>query len=189
MTAGRFFVAVLIAAAGVTASPAVLAQDRSVYYVGASAGTTSLDGPGVSGATSLTQDDQDTGVKIYGGYQFNRNLAVEVGYVDLGTLKQAGTPGPFTVQYDVAGVTAAAVGILPLSGGFSLLGKAGLIFETIDTKTTGPVAVTTNGGAALLVGVGARYDVTRKFGVQVEWEHFDGDITVDFVSAGVRFKF
>ena len=181
------FLLMLLAAAGAVAVPA-LAQDKG-GYAGASAGNTSFDGPGVSGSSSLTQDDKDSGFKIWGGYQFNRNLAVEAGYVDLGTLVQTGTPGPFRIEYGVTGVTGAAVGILPLSRGFSLFGKAGLIVESIDQKTTGPVRVTTKDGLALMIGVGGRYDITRRFGVQVEWEHFDGDLTVDFLSAGVRYRF
>jgi OOP family OmpA-OmpF porin len=177
----------LMAALLIAAAP-THAQDKG-GYLGASAGNTKFDGPGISGSTSLTQDDKDSGFKIFGGYQFNRNLAVEVGYYDLGTLKQSGTPGPFTVQYDLSGIAGAAVGILPLGGGFALFGKAGVIIESIDKKTTGPVNVTTNDGAAFMAGVGARWNFTRRLGVQVEWERFGGDLTVDFVSAGLRFNF
>src|SRR3954469_6849620 len=95
----------LLAAAGLAAAP-VLAQD-SGGYIGASAGNTRFDGPGVSGSSSLTQDDTDSGFKIWSGYQFNRNFAVEVGYVDLGSLVQTGTPGPFRIEYGVTGVTGA----------------------------------------------------------------------------------
>jgi OmpA-OmpF porin, OOP family len=187
MTARLLPILTLLAAGSAAVTP-VLAQDMGAY-VGASAGNTSFDGPGVSGSTSLTSDDKDKGVKVYGGFQFNRNFALEFGYVDLGTLRQSGTPGPFTIQYDVSGITTAAVGIIPLGGNFALFGKAGVIIESIDKKTTGPVNVTTKDGSALMAGAGVRFNFNRHVGLQVEWEHFGGDITVDFVSAGVRYKF
>ena len=41
-------------------------------------------GPGVS------CDSKDTAWKFFGGYQFNRNLAAELGYTDLGKIKRVG---------------------------------------------------------------------------------------------------
>lgn len=181
-----FFAAALLAL-GVIATP-VLAQDTG-WYFGVSVGQSKFDVPGVAGVTTLSTEDDDMGWKIYGGYQFNKHLAVEVGYHDFGGFTQSGTPGPFNVQGDVTGVSAAAVGILPLNPSFSLFGKAGLIFLDISSTASGPLVVTAEDGTELLVGVGARYNFNRNVGIQLEWEYFGGDLKTNFLSLGLRYKF
>ena len=74
------------------ASPA-LAQDTGHYYGGASIGqsrtemdtsrTTGILLPGVA-ATGAATDKTGNAFKVFGGYQINRNLAIEGGYFDLG---------------------------------------------------------------------------------------------------------
>src|SRR4051812_49006320 len=46
-------------------------------------------------------DNKDTGVKVFGGYQFNPNGAVEIGYVDLG--KSKGSDPGFTLEAKAKG--------------------------------------------------------------------------------------
>src|SRR5690606_23252221 len=73
-----------------------VAQD-SGFYVGANLGESlgnissgdlsrSLRGSGLTVST-LNSDDRDTSWKILGGYDFNRYLATELSYFDLGTYK------------------------------------------------------------------------------------------------------
>ena len=58
------------------------AQDAG-WYIGAAYGMTSFD-LDTTGITNPTVDDSDSGFKIYGGFQFNKHLGAEVGYVDAG---------------------------------------------------------------------------------------------------------
>jgi OOP family OmpA-OmpF porin len=145
----------------------------------------------VLGASGVTVSGADSAYKIYGGYQFNKNLAVEGAYVDQGSFTQKGTAAgrPFTIQTDIQGFMVTAVGTIPL-GSFALFGKAGVIFENLSAKTTGPVTVTVNDGGALAIGVGARYDFNRSFGLQAEYNYFVTDtFGVSFAGLGVRYKF
>jgi OOP family OmpA-OmpF porin len=183
----RFLISALVSGACLF-SGSVLAQDIG-WYMGAAVGQSKFDAPGVIGATSITTDDKDTGFKIYGGYQLSRSLAVEVGYVDFGTISQRGTPGPFTISYDLTGLTVAAVGTMPLNGNFSLFGKAGLIALDISASKTGPVTVVTENGTEFLVGLGGRYNLNRNLAIQAEWEYFGGDLKTNFLSIGLRYKF
>lgn len=65
-------------------APAMAADDTG-FYAGAGAGFTRIkiddNTLAVAGATAstLTKDESDTGFKIFGGYQFNPNIAVEIG--------------------------------------------------------------------------------------------------------------
>jgi OOP family OmpA-OmpF porin len=82
----------LVSLSAVMAVPA-FAQDKSLYYYGINAGQSNTDTdaagttsgllPGVN-ATSTSTDQKDTAYKLFGGYQFNRNMAVEGGYFNLG---------------------------------------------------------------------------------------------------------
>jgi OOP family OmpA-OmpF porin len=169
-------------------SGSVLAQDIG-WYMGGAIGQSKFDTPGVpAGFTATTTDDEDSGFKIYGGYQYSRNLAVEVGYVDLGGFSVRGTP-TFNVEADVTGVTAAAVGTMPLNGGFSLFGKAGVIFADISASSTGALTLVTEDGTEFLVSAGARYNLNRNLAIQAEWEYFGGDIKTNFLSLGLHYKF
>src|SRR3954447_17920663 len=78
-----------IAALGAAAFslPATAQMSMSSAYVGGGFGQSKFKCP-----TGLSCDDtKDTAFKLFGGYQFNRNIASEVGYTDLG--KATGTGG------------------------------------------------------------------------------------------------
>ncbi len=51
------------------------------FYVGAGIGTTEIAEDSID---EFNADDSDTGFKVFGGYSFNENFAVEASYFDLG---------------------------------------------------------------------------------------------------------
>src|SRR3990172_7235075 len=63
------------------------------FYIGGRVGQSSFDDDNAIPdlITSGTVDDKDTGFKIFGGYQFNRNFGVELAWVDLGKASYSGT--------------------------------------------------------------------------------------------------
>jgi OOP family OmpA-OmpF porin len=144
------------------------------FYGGLGAGRTDIDigTAGIAGST----DKNDTAWKIFGGYQFNQNLAVEGGYVDLGKASVVGTQGgaPASATLDAQVWQAAAVGSLPLNPQIALTGKLGLAYA--DTDTSGSIGGAAFGGSdskvAPTYGFGLRYDVTKTFGIRGEWERF-----------------
>ncbi|MFQ5756980.1 MAG: porin family protein [Acidiferrobacterales bacterium] len=139
--------------------PFASATDRR-GYAGIGIGNADLDRGGF---------DDDTGFKIFGGYQFNKNFAVEGAYIDLGDFKSP------TQLISVDGFQAAASGIIPLAKQFRVFGKAGLF---------------RNGGTDLTYGLGFEWE--RKIGVRAEWERFDdvfGSSRVDMVSVSAVFSF
>ncbi|MFL6692167.1 MAG: outer membrane beta-barrel protein, partial [Ramlibacter sp.] len=71
-----------------------MAQDTTGWYAGGNIGrtratiddariTSGLRGEGL-GTTGIEDRDGDNGYKLFGGYQFNRNIGLEFGYFDLG---------------------------------------------------------------------------------------------------------
>lgn len=152
--------------------------------------------------SSSTVDKRDTAWKVFGGYQVNRNFAIEAGYVDLGAVNaDSRITSPFsgsaTSKIDTNGFTFVGVGLFPVADRFSILGKAGFYAWETETKVTlsspflgvGRSSASSN-GTDFTFGLGAKYDLTNKFSVRGEWDRYkleDTDVNVLSLNAVVRF--
>ena len=202
-----------LAALAVLASPFAVADD-SGWYGGVNIGqsrakiddvrlTSSLLGQG-STATSITDDDRDTGYKLFGGYKINKNFAVEGGYFNLGRFGFTATTvpaGTLSGNIRLQGLNLDAVGILPITEKFSAFGRAGLNYaEAKDSFTgTGLVTVLNPKPSAretnYKFGAGLQYDFTESLGMRLEAERYRindavgnrGDI--DLFSIGLVYRF
>lgn len=186
--------AILPAFAFAFSAPAT-AQDAG-WYIGGAYGMTSFD-IDTTGVTSPTVDDSDTGFKIYGGFQFNKHLGAEIGYVDAGKATFSGSAipslgiGAFSGQYEITAITFAAVGTLPLNESFALFAKAGLAAwdATASASIAGFTGTADDSGTDLLYGIGARYNLNKNWGITLEYEAVDAESTVSMTSVGLRYKF
>jgi len=165
--------------------------------------TGGLLGPGFA-TTTITDDDRDTGYKIFGGYQFNKNFAVEAGYFDLGQFSFTATTvpaGTLTGNFRVKGLNLDAVGILPFTEKFSAFGRVGVQYaQTRDSFVgTGAVLVANPNPSErdtnYKYGLGLQYDFTPSLGMRVEGERYrindgiGGKENVDLVSVGLVYRF
>ena len=134
--------------------------------------------------------DSDTGWKIFGGYQLNPNFAIEVAYVDLGTVEESAFGS--SISADQSGISGTIVGIAPLNSQFSLFGKFGLFLWDSDIKFTNVFPLGTgsasDSGTDITYGFGAKVDLQKAISLRAEWEHFEDDIG-DLFSIGISFKF
>ena len=137
--------ALALAPALVRAAPSNTAGGE--WYMGLTVGSSNVgDTPDVvplSGTTSsvLVSDQRDPGVKVLGGYRFNRHFAIEGGYAWLGEFQfsnQASAPaaGAQTAQSRVIGLFLDAVGLLPMGRGFTALAKVGVFGSEVRTLRT-----------------------------------------------------
>jgi OOP family OmpA-OmpF porin len=131
--------------------------------------------------TSISDDDQDFGYKLFAGRKFNKNFAVEGGYFNLGKFgftANTAPPGSLTGTIKLQGVNLDAVGMLPFTPKFSALGRVGLTYvQAKDTfQGTGAVTVAnpnpSKSEANVKFGVGFQYDFTPVFGLRGEWERY-----------------
>ena len=164
--------------------------------------TSQLQGSGFT-TTSIDDFNRDTGVKLFGGYQFNKYFSLEGGYFDLGkfgyTAKTVPT-GVLNGNIELKGFNLDTVGILPLGEKFSLFGRLGVDYaQSRDNFTsTGSVVVTdpniSNNVFNLKAGLGVQYNFTEVVGLRSEWERYRindavgsrGD--VDMLSVGLVVK-
>lgn len=154
--------------------------------------------------SSFDDDERDLGYKLFGGYQFNRFLALEAGYFDLGKFDFDATTiptGTFAGEIEITGFNVDLVGSLPLSKRFSAFGRGGVTREEAEVKFTrsGAVAVTDasrdKSETNYKFGFGVEYAITSALGLRAEAERYriddavgnDGD--VDLYSLGLVYRF
>jgi OOP family OmpA-OmpF porin len=206
----------LLAAALALASGGVLAQaaPERGWYGGIGAGRSQLDfGENFAQvffatASTTSEDDSDSGYKIYGGFRFGRHFALEGGYSDFGSFSSrrdvtAPTAGSVTVNLQSHGVHFDVVGIVPLGQRFELFGKLGIVrtVTTTRTTTTGSVVVFGTGEERDInfsprIGAGAEFRLTPKLALRLEYEDQNLDFqffserkSVQLVSLGLKLRF
>lgn len=160
----------------------VLAQ----AYIGAGAGMTTIDFCDEFAAPGVSCDDGDTGLKIFGGYKFSPNLAVEGAWVDLGDVTLSSGIGSASVGTD--GLEVAAVGIWPINPKWNVFGKLGLYMW--DASVSTGFGSVSEDGTDLMFGFGGTWNFAERISLRAEWERFDLDgEDADFLSVGVQFNF
>jgi len=202
-----------LAALAAIASPYATAAD-SGWYGGVNFGqssakvddakiTSNLLGGGLA-TSSISDDDSDTGYKLFGGYKFNKNFALEGGYFDLGTFGFTATTvpaGTLNGNLKLKGLNLDAVGIMPFTPKFSGFGRVGLNYaETKDSFSgTGAVTVLNSNpskrDANYKFGAGLQYDFNQSIGMRVELERYrindavSSKSDVDLFSVGLVYRF
>jgi OOP family OmpA-OmpF porin len=145
-------------------------------------------------------DGKDGAFKLFGGYQFNRNFALEAAMVDLGDMTYSGNftgtaplSGPVSGgRVQNSGLNLSAVGVLPLGERFVVFGKVGMFlwYSEATDVTNGIATFSEADGADLSVGLGASVALGQKVSLRTEWERFDMSNTeVDLVTFGIAFRF
>ena len=207
-------IAVLATAAIAQPSFAQSNNDTVGLYGGINVGRSraTIDDPRISGnlvnngfvVNSLADDDRSTGYKVFGGYQFDKNFSMEGGVFSLGRFGYHAitTPaGTLDGQAKFRGLNLDLVGTLPVTGSFSVFGRAGLTYAEAKDRFAGTGAVVVNNpnpserAANWKAGVGLQYAFTPALSLRAELERYrvkdavgnKGDI--DLASVGLVFRF
>jgi hypothetical protein len=151
--------------------------------------------------------DTTLSYKLYGGFEVNDNLAIEISYGTTATLKGEGIafdppplPGDFTysIETEFTATVAKAVGRLPL-GRSTLLGSIGYFhmdgdafFETISgTGPAGGAVSFSEDGLIATVGVEWRLGGSNsRFRVRLEYEWWDiSSADASTLGVGLTYRF
>ena len=180
---------------------------------GSSLGVVNFDG-----TQSADSTDNAFGYKLFGGYSFHKNIAVEFSYIDMGEVDaNSNASGTFydaadnPIDGDLFASAKANVDALSLDASlnFPIASFAGLFLKggiyTADTKleiNAGSSITTesfndskTYSSTGLHVGVGANFMVTDAIGLRAEWERLDnveangGENDIDLISAALIYNF
>jgi OmpA-OmpF porin, OOP family len=118
-------------------------------------------------------NEDDIGFKIFGGYQFTRNIAAELGY---GMLFDKN-------DVEVTALELVAVGMFPIANQFSVIGKLGL--ANVEADTPGGSEDKTE----ITWGIGVQFDVSRNLGVRALWQRYETEESVDWLTIGALWRF
>ncbi len=168
----------LVAVALVAGSLGTIAAPTDGLYAGASLGTSQYPDT----VNGVTGNGSDISGKVYGGYQVNPNFAVELGVAKLGDVSSS------SGQMNGRSEFLDAVGTLPLSDKWSLLGRVGVAHVDLNTS------LGNDSGNGLKVGMGVQYSLTSKVAIRGEWERyqmkvFDATPNADQYTIGLRVAF
>jgi OmpA-OmpF porin, OOP family len=198
----------LLAVAG-----AAQAKDGTGFYAGANIGITSsrADTAGASRdlatlgfSSSVSAETSSIGSKVFGGYGFTPNWAVEAGYFDAGkvTLTAITFPsGRLHQSITATGLNVDGVFRYPFMERFGLLARVGVIHAETDITITGSGAISVirphvaDTKTSWKVGLGAEYRDVSGVALRAEWERyrlpngFGGEVDVDMLSLGFLYRF
>jgi OmpA-OmpF porin, OOP family len=187
----------------------VSAQDAGVYVSAAVGRINAPDNSQLNTTQVLTgpADDEDVSWNIGVGYRFNSNIALDVGYVDLGETKadltdaSGATDASGQASFAAEGVTLALVGTFPI-GRWEPYIKAGVLFSSTDFRFSGD---TESGSFARRItadnegpfyGTGVRFTVTEPLQIYLDVTFLDevgepesGQSSYFNTSAGALWRF
>ncbi|MDG5977785.1 OmpA/MotB [Hydrogenophaga taeniospiralis CCUG 15921] len=166
------------------------AQDTSHFYGGGSVGQSrmELDAPRTTGillpgvnTSGTASDEKDTAFKVFGGYQFNRSIAIEGGYFDLGKSRfttNTAPSGTLSGETRVQGLNLDVVGTIPLTERFSALARVGAQHAWSEDRFSG-----TGAGSGISsrskhndtnykVGLGVQYAMSSSVWIRGELERY-----------------
>lgn len=201
MTIARKITLAALLAPAIVVGAAYAAQPGP--YIGASGGQTTVDqdasdlgiDSSVNAINDYNIDDDDTGWKVFVGYQYLHWLGFEASYVDFGGVSNSRTINntQFKTDVDLTGWDGFMVGTLPI-GPVDLFAKVGAISLNVDgdVKANGNKQSNSESDTQLAYGVGAAYNFGRgHWGLRVEAEGFDDNEVDDFyfLSAGLTYRF
>ena len=180
---------------------------------GASLGAVNFDG-----AQSASSDENASGYKLFGGYSFYENFAVELSYIDMGEVEaNSYSTGTFYDAVDnaldgdlyakaQANVDAVTLDIkldIPVTSFAAVIIKGGIYSAETELNINAGGSISTENyifskterSTDIHYGLGINFSVTDNIGLRGEWERLDnveangGKNDVDLLSAGLIYNF
>jgi OOP family OmpA-OmpF porin len=193
--------ATVIGAGMLAACSAAWSQEAAKVYVGAGLGKAKIKNACEGAPSTLSCDVNDSSAfKFFGGYQFTRHFALELGYNDLGAVKASSGD---TAKLSALELT--AVGLWPLANRFAIYGKLGVFSGEFEVDEAPVPAINpppprmnwrSGSNTGLTFGIGARYELTNAAAVRAEWQRFSNlggeggaKLDVDVLSIGALLRF
>lgn len=161
-------------------------------------------------------DKSDSAFSVFGGFRFNRFIAVEGAFTDLGRAKytadavllvnSTSQPGIVRVTTHERGGMVTATGIWPITDVWELYGRAGLFLDRGQIRKTAEAAGArtsleeTNRSADAIIGIGAAWHAAERVSVRLEYQRIaagfsddsyqsSGEKSADVISLGVLLRF
>lgn len=156
-------------------------------------------GKALSHCINTDEECNETGWKMYAGYQVNDMIAVEGGYHHIAdsnrmTGTASGEDGVVAhgAQTEVTGLSASAIAKFAVDPQLDVFGRAGFMSwrkeMTPNVGAPEEAEYAEKDGTDLLVGVGADYKLNENWGIRGEYEHVGGTLQADMYTVGTTFS-
>ena len=156
-------------ALGVASTPA-LSQDAG-WVIGASVGQSYFnDGCLQPVAPGVACDDGALAWRAFFGYQFNSYFGYEIGYANLGKMKQT-VGGAEVASFETTAIDAVLVATLPLNQSFAFFAKWGVFSWDMDQNIAG-VGTNNVSGSDITYSYGAKYNITKSISLRGERQRY-----------------
>jgi OmpA-OmpF porin, OOP family len=189
------------------------------WYAGVTGGTTKskLNADGLNTqfldfgfTTSTTQTDgRDSASRFFGGYQFNRYLALETGYADLGEVRFGATvtpAGTLEKRIKTSGFDVSAVALYPVTDKLNVFARAGAFMSERKTQLLATGSIELLNGvitdskerqSKTTLGGGLTYRVTNNIALRAEYaqirkfndELLEGTQNIETFALGLVYHF
>jgi opacity protein-like surface antigen len=189
------FIFALIAGAAVSAAAQAQTAAAPHLYVGVGVATAdhnySLNGNGISNVDS---DGYKPSAKVFGGYDFNQNWGVEVGYTDFRDSDFSYTQNGKGVNGTANGHSfyIAGKGTAPINEQFAAYGKLGVAYSTRNISTSTGLNVD-NDDTGVYAAAGLQYNVAPQVALIAEYERYgkrkDFGAKADVITVGAKYSF
>lgn len=154
----------------------------------------------LSNCINTDEECNETGWKLYAGYQVNDMIALEGGYHHIadsnrvtGTFSSdAGKVVSHGADTEVTGLSASAIAKFAVDPQLDVFGRAGFMSwrKEITPNIGAPeeAEYAEKDGTDLLLGVGADYKLNENWGIRGEYEHVGGNLQADMYTLGTTFS-
>lgn len=186
--------------------------NASGFYIDLGLGQAKADLGNTSG---WNVNDTDTSYSIGAGYKFNDNIAIEGGYMKLGTASASitgtvtsgvysGSTGTISGSAEVTGYYFGPMFSLPMGDKFEAYARAGVYLWDEDIKASATGTLVYNGtaqgvnisttknndGNDAYYGIGIAYKANKNVSVGADWTRYTADKTdVDVIGARLKYAF
>ena len=132
-------------------------------------------GAGIGGADQNEFKDGNSGAgKVFAGIRY-RAIGGEVAYLQTGEAEDsAATAREPDLKSSVRGLSAAAVGYMPVNARTEIMGKLGAAYwdqtNSSEVKLTDVRSESSDNGFSPLLGIGAQYRLFQNMNLRGEWE-------------------
>ena len=127
-------------------------------------------------------DDKAAGYNLGAGYRFNKWLAVDAAYWDLGEFKSDKLSSGQKIGFDTSVWTVGGIVSVPLWI-LDVYGRAGAAMWEVDSRFID------DDGTDLYYGAGVALNIFGSLDVYAEYVRFDADEAIDSLGLGLRFTF
>jgi len=152
-----------------SSAPLMAGQTPGTFYGGINAGWSSYEDTGFDGTTLVgpeTNADNQVGGGVYGGYQINDWLGLDVGYDFLNDMQVGVVGQTIRPNFEVQGLDLSAKAGYPITDVIEIYGRAGAFYYQAKLDQLG----TDQDGFEPLVAVGGEFSINKDLAARLEYQ-------------------